>query len=160
MRHLVKAVLLASLLIASALYLSRRSTNARGGAPPIPRMPPTRHVWLTFTKAGANSPLGLKLEAMLDSMMMHSRDVVLHLNVISDVASRDAAKLLIERLLSLHYPPTFSQHPRNLKPRPTYSMYDVDECARNLSDIVQCMTPHFSSKPGLIKLIFKNFYCS
>ncbi|XP_077301790.1 xyloside xylosyltransferase [Arctopsyche grandis] len=148
MRHLVKAVALASLLIASALYLAGRSTHIRGGAPTTPRIPPTRHVWLTFTKAGANSPLGLKLEAMLDSMMMHSRDVVLHLNVISDVTSRDAARLLIDRLLSLHYPSTSSQSPENLKPTPTYSMYDVEECARNLSDIVQCMTPHFSSKPG------------
>lgn len=139
MRVPAKILLIASVLVASALYLVGRR-RALAGLHTLAEAP-TRHVWFTFTKAGVNSPLGLKLESMLDGLVGHSAAVRLHLNVIGDANSKPAAAIIIDRVVKHHYP---DRTPH----RPTTSFYDVDECAERLSDIVDCMTPHFSSTPG------------
>lgn len=96
MRVSAKVLLIASVLVASALYLAGRRR-----APAEPRAvtePPTRHVWFTFTKAGVNSPLGLKLESMLDGLVGRSAGGRLHLNVIGDANSKPAAAVIIDRV--------------------------------------------------------------
>jgi hypothetical protein len=97
----------------------------------------TYHVWVTFTKASSNGGLLYKFESMFESILVHSRSVTLHLNVITDTKSEDIARAPLQQLLNLYSPAL------------TTSFYDIDWCADQIRDIIDCMRPHFSSQPGI-----------
>lgn len=103
---------------------------------------PTRHneselhnVWFIFTKVYDRSPLTLKFKALLTSMLNMS-SVPLHLHMFVDNASKSIAK---EKILHAM---------QRTNKTVLYSFYDVKEAAKKIRDIVDFMTPHFSSKPG------------
>lgn len=73
--------------------------------------------------------------------MLNMSSVPLHLHIFVDEASRIIAKEKISNAM--------------LKTNKTvlYSFYDVKEAATQIKDIVDVMTPHFSSKPGMFNIM-------
>lgn len=94
------------------------------------------NVWFIFTKVYDRSPLTLKFKALLTSML-NTSSVPLHLHMFVDNASRNIAK---EKIL-------FAMEKTNRIV--LYTFYDVKKAAKKIKDIVDVMTPHFSSKPGM-----------
>lgn len=99
------------------------------------------NVWFIFTKVYDRSPLTLKFKALLTSML-NTSSVPLHLHMFVDNGSKGIAK---EKILHAM---------QKTNKTVLYSLYDVKEAAKKIKDIVDVMTPHFSSKPGG----FKSFY--
>lgn len=110
---------------------------------------PQYNVWLIFTKVNERSPLRYKFNNILVNLLTTS-SVRLSFHIIVDNSSRAvAAKEISEAVLLTD---------KNV----SYSFYDVEECAESIEDIVSVMTPRFSSKPGIYRLLvvaddFPNF---
>lgn len=92
-------------------------------------------VWFIFTKVSERSPLTQKFKALLTNMLSLS-SVPLHLHLFVDDSSKSIAK---RKVLNAMW---------KTNKTVLYTFYDVEEAAEIIQDIVNVMTPHFSSKPG------------
>lgn len=108
------------------------------------KKPKEYNVWLIFTKVSQRSPLRYKFHNLLENILNIS-SVPLKFHIIVDNSSKQLAENEISEVVTHSNKPIL------------YKFYDVEICARAISDIVQVMTPHFSSKPG--KLLFY-LYCT
>ncbi|RZC40885.1 xyloside xylosyltransferase 1 [Asbolus verrucosus] len=93
------------------------------------------NVWLIFTKVTEKSPLKYKFHNLLENILNIS-SVPLKFHIIVDNSSRNLAVNEISDVVSHSNKPIH------------YNLYDMDICAKVISDIVEAMMPHFSSKPG------------
>ncbi|CAH1998817.1 unnamed protein product [Acanthoscelides obtectus] len=91
------------------------------------------NVWLIFTKVTNVSTLSYKFRDLIHNLLTVS-SVPLKFNIIVDRVSQGIAENQIADLLYRN---------KTL----VYSFYDIDESARKIQDIVEVMTPYFSSKP-------------
>nr|CAI5820045.1 unnamed protein product [Callosobruchus analis] len=96
--------------------------------------PKDYNVWLIFTKVTNISTLSYKFRDLIHNLLTVS-SVPLKFNIIVDRVSQGIAENQISDLLYDN---------KTL----VYSFYDIDESARKIQDIVEVMTPYFSSKPG------------
>lgn len=95
----------------------------------------TYNVWFIFTKVWERSPLTSKFGSLLINLL-NVTSVPLHLHLLVDDASKIIAR---KKLKSAMW---------KMRKNITYSFYDVEQAAEVVEDIVNVMTPHFSSKPG------------
>lgn len=92
------------------------------------------NIWLIFTKVIDKSPLMYNFNRLINNLMNVS-SLPLNFHVIIDNGSKPLAEAVFSefkenwRLLSVNY-------------------YHIEHCASKISDIIQAMMPHFSSKPG------------
>ncbi|KAJ3655311.1 hypothetical protein Zmor_014446 [Zophobas morio] len=93
------------------------------------------HVWLIFTKVTERSPLRYKFHNLLENILNIST-VSLKFHIIVDNSSKYLATNEISDVVSHSNKPIY------------YKFYDVEICAKAIEDIVEVLTPHFSSKPG------------
>lgn len=93
------------------------------------------NVWLIFTKVGDRSPLKFKFKTLVRNLL-NVTSVPLHFHVFVDENSR---RIVDEYVIELS---------QKLGANVRYNCYDVGEAALLIRDIVDAMTPHFSSKPG------------
>lgn len=98
------------------------------------------NIWCIFTKVIENVPLQDKFERLIKSLFKFS-SVPLHIHIISDNSSNIIAKDILKKII-----PSSKNHV-------IYTFYNVNECAKQIEDIVKVMTPYFSSQPG--KIIFE-----
>lgn len=97
-------------------------------------IPEVYHVWLIFTKVHERSSLKYKFYNLLVNILSSS-SVPLQFNIIADNTSKQVA---LEQILKVIQ--------RNITVK--HRFYDFDNAAHSIEDIVDVMTPHFSSKPG------------
>lgn len=81
--------------------------------------------------------LKTKFELFMKSLLKYA-SVKLHLHIISDEKSGPGAEEILRAQIQIYTSVVF------------YTLYSVEDCARQLSDITHVMMPHFSSSPGLI----------
>jgi hypothetical protein len=93
------------------------------------------NVWLIFTKVTERSPLKYKFHNLLENIL-NTSTIPVKFHIIVDNSSKNIAINEISDVVSHSNKPIY------------YKLYDVEVCARAISDIVEVMTPHFSSKPG------------
>ncbi|CAG9859498.1 unnamed protein product [Phyllotreta striolata] len=93
------------------------------------------NVWLIFTKVTNVSTLSYKFRDLLHNLLNVS-SVPLKFNIIVDKVSQTIAENQITEVLLYG------------RKSLVYSFYDIEDCAKKIQDIVEVMTPHFSSKPG------------
>lgn len=101
------------------------------------------NVWLIFTKVTEKSPLRFKFRNLLENILNIS-SIPLKFHIITDNSSKELAISEISDVVS---------HSNKVM---HYKLYDVQICAKKISHIVEVMTPHFSSKPGML---FSNLNC-
>lgn len=101
----------------------------------IPKLPPIveYNIFIIFTKSNQN--LKNKFELFLKSLFLHC-SVELHLHIITDEESELSAELVLKTQIEKYKKIVF------------YTLYDVEDCAMKLSDIVYILLPYFSSNPG------------
>lgn len=101
----------------------------------IPKLPPIveYNIFIIFTKS--NYVLKNKFELFLKSLFLHC-SVELHLHIITDEESELTAELVLKTQIEKYKKIVF------------YTLYDVEDCAMKLSDIVYILLPYFSSNPG------------
>lgn len=101
----------------------------------IPKLPPNveYNIFIIFTKS--NYVLRNKFELFLKSLFLHC-SVELHLHIITDEESELSAELVLKTQIEKYKKIVF------------YTLYDVEDCATKLSDIVYILLPYFSSNPG------------
>lgn len=92
------------------------------------------NIWLIFTKVTNVSTLSYRFHYLLHNLINIST-VPLKFNIIVDRASQNIAENQIADL------------PLRNKVM-TFKFYDIEESAKKIQDIVEVMTPHFSSRPG------------
>lgn len=92
------------------------------------------NIWLIFTKVTNVSTLSYKFHNLLHNLINIS-SVSLKFNIIVDRVSQNIAENQIADL------------PLNNKTM-TFRFFDIEESAKKIHDIVEVMTPHFSSRPG------------
>lgn len=92
------------------------------------------NIWLIFTKVTNVSTLSYKFNSLLHNLINIS-SVPLNFNIIVDRGSQKIAENQIADLTLTNKTMTFN-------------FYDIEESAKTLQDIVEVMTPHFSSRPG------------
>lgn len=92
------------------------------------------NVWFIFTKVTNASTLSYKFRDLIHNLLNVS-SVPLKFNIIVDKISQVIAE---NQIIDLLYKNKTVE----------YFFYDVEECARKIQDIVEVMTPYFSSKPG------------
>ncbi|XP_063901879.1 xyloside xylosyltransferase 1 isoform X3 [Zophobas morio] len=102
------------------------------------------HVWLIFTKVTERSPLRYKFHNLLENILNIST-VSLKFHIIVDNSSKYLATNEISDVVSHSNKPIY------------YKFYDVEICAKAIEDIVEVLTPHFSSKPGIHTTVFKYY---
>lgn len=96
----------------------------------------TEHnIFIIYTKE--NYMLKTKFELFVKSLLKYA-SVKLHLHIISDEKSEPGAEEILRAQIQFFHSFIF------------YTLYSVEDCARQLSDITSVMMPHFSSSPGLI----------
>lgn len=93
------------------------------------------NVWCIFTKVTKNTPFQYKFQNLVSSLIKQTSNP-LSLHIISDEVSLKIATEILDQAVNRS---TISL---------TYSFYDVSQSAENMSDIVETMTPYFSSQPG------------
>ncbi|KAK5646438.1 hypothetical protein RI129_004902 [Pyrocoelia pectoralis] len=93
------------------------------------------NVWLIYTKVGVDSPLKFKFQNLIENILNVST-VFIKFHVIVDSNSR---KIALAQFTNV------SSHSKN--PFKWY-FYDINEVSNIMLDIVEVLTPHFSSKPG------------
>lgn len=91
------------------------------------------NIFIIYTKE--NYLLKTKLEMFMKSLLKYA-SVRLHLHIISDERSESGAESILRTQIQFYKSPV------------AYTMYNVDECAGQLTDITQAMMPYFSSNPG------------
>nr|XP_023022389.1 xyloside xylosyltransferase 1 [Leptinotarsa decemlineata] len=92
------------------------------------------NVWLIFTKVTNASTLIYKFRDLVHNLLNVS-SVPLKFNIIVDRVSQGIAENQIADVVYGN---------KTI----VYSFYDIEESAKKIQDIVEVMTPHFSSKPG------------
>lgn len=92
------------------------------------------NIWLIFTKVTNVSTLSYKFHYLLHNLI-NITTVPLKFNIIVDRLSQGIAENQIADL------------PLSNKTM-TFKFYDIEESAKKIQDIVEVMTPHFSSRPG------------
>ncbi|XP_063987864.1 xyloside xylosyltransferase 1 [Diachasmimorpha longicaudata] len=110
-------------------------TSAHPAKSPQPPRNSYYNVWSIFTKVTTNSPMRRKLRIFTESLMKHST-VNLTFHLITD----DDSQVIADDVIKLN----------SLKLNKTINVqyYDVHKLAHQLEDIVEVMSPKFSSKPG------------
>lgn len=98
------------------------------------------NIWLIFTKVTNVSTLSYRFHYLLHNLINIST-VPLKFNIIVDRTSQNIAENQIADL------------PLSNKDM-TFKFYDIEESAKKILDIVEVMTPHFSSRPGKINRNF------
>lgn len=93
------------------------------------------NLWLIFTKVTNISTLRFKFRDLIHNLL-NVTSVPLKFNIIVDKVSQRIAENQISDVV-------FYTN-KSL----VYSFYDIEESAKKIQDIVEVMTPHFSSKPG------------
>lgn len=93
------------------------------------------NIFIIYTKE--NYMLKTKFELFMKSLLKYS-SVRLHLHIISDEKSGPGAEEILRAQIQIYKSVVF------------YTLYSVEDIARQLSDITHVMMPHFSSSPGLI----------
>lgn len=101
------------------------------------------NIFIIYTKE--NYMLKTKFELFVKSLLKYS-SVRLHLHIISDEKSEPGAEEILRAQIKIYTSVVF------------YTIYSVEDCARQLSDITHVMMPHFSSSPGLIILFCKCYH--
>lgn len=100
----------------------------------IPQLNKTEYnIFLIYTKENFN--LRNKFELFVKSLIKHS-SVKLHLHIISDERSETSAETILRNSIERYKKAVF------------YTLYDVQDCANKISDLVHVMLPYFSSNPG------------
>lgn len=102
--------------------------------PSAPHNSKEYNIWLIFTKVTNVSTLSYKFRDLLHNLLNVS-SVPLRFNIIVDKGSQTIAENQISETLYGN---------KSM----VYSFYDIEESAKKIQDIVEVMTPHFSSKPG------------
>lgn len=100
------------------------------------------NIWIIFTKASVNDGLNTKFRSLLQSIYKfydHSNGSTLHFNILSDEASKFIAKSTFN-LLDEQY--------KDIQSFVFVKFYDFKSNAEQIEDIIQAMTPYFSSQPG------------
>lgn len=93
------------------------------------------NLWFIFTKVEKNNALQYKFNNLIKSLIEHTSNK-LHFNIICDEYSKNIASKILD------------EQSNSTRIEILYSFYDVDESAKRINDIVETMTPHFSSRPG------------
>ncbi|KAJ8958857.1 hypothetical protein NQ318_019622 [Aromia moschata] len=93
------------------------------------------NVWLIFTKVTNISTLSFRFRDLIHNLLNVS-SVPLKFNIIVDRVSQGIAENHISEV-ALYMNKSL-----------VYSFYDIEESAKKIQDIVEVMTPYFSSKPG------------
>lgn len=93
------------------------------------------NIFIIYTKE--NYMLKTKFELFMKSLLKYS-SVRLHLHIISDEKSEPGAEEILRAQIQIYTSVVF------------YTLYSVEDCARQLSALTHVMMPHFSSSPGLI----------
>lgn len=102
------------------------------------------NIWCIFTKVTENAPLQFKFQNLIKSLIAHSSNS-LHIHVICDNFSKTIAKKILDNVSN------------STALSVVYSFYDVKSSAQKINDIVEIMTPYFSSQPGKFFNIYKKF---
>lgn len=95
------------------------------------------NIWITLTKVVDKSPLTYKFKHLVLNLHTVS-SVPINLNIFVDPHSKSIASNYFSYL----------SREKNITVR--YKFYDVTQSAGMITDIVQAMTPYFSSRPGKI----------
>ncbi|XP_044268502.1 xyloside xylosyltransferase 1 isoform X1 [Tribolium madens] len=138
LRLLLKlGILCSALLVVYFTFFSHNSSDATNDVTFLlpPKKPKEYNVWLIFTKVSQRSPLRYKFHNLLENILNIS-SVPLKFHIIVDNSSKHLAVGEISDVVSHSNRAIF------------YKFYDIEMCAKAISDIVDVMTPHFSSKPG------------
>lgn len=93
------------------------------------------NIWLIFTKVTNISTLRFKFRDLIRNLL-NVTSVPLKFNIIVDKVSQRIAENQISDVVFY------------MNKSLIYSFYGIEECAKKIQDIVQVMTPYFSSKPG------------
>ncbi|XP_030761365.1 xyloside xylosyltransferase 1-like [Sitophilus oryzae] len=93
------------------------------------------NVWLIFTKVTNKSTLTFKFQNLISNLLNVST-VPLKFHIIVDEKSKTIAKYKLSEVVY------------SLNKSLVYTFYNVQDCSTKLSDIVNVMTPFFSSRPG------------
>ncbi|CAG9813914.1 unnamed protein product [Phaedon cochleariae] len=112
----------------------RKDTQNIGVLTSFPRKTKEYNIWLVFTKVTNVSTLSYKFRDLIHNLLNVS-SVPLKFNIIVDKVSQGIAENQIADVLYGN---------KTI----VYSFYDIEESAKKIQDIVEVMTPHFSSKPG------------
>ncbi|KAJ8946482.1 hypothetical protein NQ314_008876 [Rhamnusium bicolor] len=93
------------------------------------------NIWLIFTKVTNVSTLSFKFRDLIHNLL-NVTSVPLKFNIIVDRVSQGIAENQISDVVFY------------MNKSLVYSFYDIEESAKKIQDIVEVMTPYFSSKPG------------
>lgn len=94
------------------------------------------NLWLIFTKVVEQTPLYHNFQRLIENLLAVT-SVPIDLHVITDDASKQIAIEIFQQMKS------------NVNAsKITYQFYNVSDFASSIKDIVEAMTPHFSSRPG------------
>lgn len=105
----------------------------------IPKLNTTEYnIFVIYTKE--NLILKSKFELFLKSLIKYT-SIKLHLHIITDEKSELSAETILRNQIDQYKKSVF------------YTLYDVQDCAIKISDIVYVMLPFFSSNPGNIFII-------
>lgn len=100
----------------------------------IPRINSTEYnIFVIYTKE--NYILKSKFELFLKSLIKYT-SIKLHLHIITDEKSEISAETVLRSQIDRYKKSVF------------YTLYDVQDCAIKISDIVNVMLPYFSANPG------------
>ena len=97
----------------------------------IPKNRTEFNIFIIYTKEQQNLALRSKFELFLKSLLKYT-SVELHLHVITDESSEESAETLIKEQINHYRKIVF------------YTLYDVQDCASKISEIVENMMPLFS----------------
>lgn len=101
----------------------------------IPRINSTEYnIFVIYTKE--NYILKSKFELFLKSLIKYT-SIKLHLHIITDEKSEISAETVLRSQIDRYKKSVF------------YTLYDVQDCAIKISDIVNVMLPYFSANPGI-----------
>lgn len=105
----------------------------------IPRINSTEYnIFVIYTKE--NYILKSKFELFLKSLIKYT-SIKLHLHIITDEKSEISAETVLRSQIDRYKKSVF------------YTLYDVQDCAIKISDIVNVMLPYFSANPGEYNII-------
>lgn len=126
-----------SVLNNKLLYNEEKQTKIDKISSPVKDTDDVINIWCIFTKVIENAPLQVKFERLIKSLFMFT-SVRLHIHIISDKNSKKIAKRVLDDSKNIS------------KYEVIYSFYNMQFCAKQISDIVDNLMPYFSSQPGNI----------
>ncbi|XP_018322290.1 xyloside xylosyltransferase 1 [Agrilus planipennis] len=109
--------------------------NAERTSTTLFKRDPEYNLWLVFTRTTKHSTLTYKFEHLITNLLNISK-VPLNVHIVVDNNSKSIAEeIILEKC---------RQANRTIR----YDFYNITTTAALIDDIVQVMSPHFSSKPG------------